>query len=317
MNVSVVMKSLKPYSPALWLAELQTLLETSCRNRTIPCEREPPLPHNTDVVRNTHCNDINTQKIELTAAAAGIERTAWIFGADAEFLGLRLREPDANDPFDPDPLLWFAHITSRPETPLEAQTVYLIDQFTGESLDRLASYAYEGFLENREAGEEEKTGERRRLMAQHVLFALHDYDSGLSDTGLHRLRQEAVKDNTTPGTAGFPVAQTYYAAASGDLNKTHKQLFNTMLNYRSVQNTGTRNIDWNNGRRPEPLYESIRELTATIRKTAQVLFNAQMVAHVLASPLRETPPRLPSAAMRLFTREKAGPAEQKRREIQA
>ncbi|MDR3342360.1 MAG: hypothetical protein LBT14_06150 [Treponema sp.] len=142
MNVSVVMKSLKPYSPALWLAELQTLLETSCQNRTLPYARETPLPHNTDVIRNIQCNDINTQTIELKAASIGIERTAWIFGADAEFLGLALREPEENGPFDPDPLLWFARIASRPETPVEAQTVYLIDQCTGESLNRLASRAY-------------------------------------------------------------------------------------------------------------------------------------------------------------------------------
>ncbi|MDR2019141.1 MAG: hypothetical protein LBQ14_00055, partial [Treponema sp.] len=93
MKASVVMKALKPYSPAQWLAELQTLLETSCRNRTLPYARELPLPHNTDIVRNHHCDDINTQKIELKAAAIGVTRTAWIFGADAEFLGLRLREP--------------------------------------------------------------------------------------------------------------------------------------------------------------------------------------------------------------------------------
>jgi hypothetical protein len=86
------MKSLKPYSPAHWLSELQSLLETSCRNRTMPYARETPLPHNTDIVRNIHCNDINTQQIELKAASTGIERTAWIFGADAEFLGLMLRQ---------------------------------------------------------------------------------------------------------------------------------------------------------------------------------------------------------------------------------
>jgi hypothetical protein len=144
MKVSVVMKSLSPYSPALWLAELQTLFETSCRNRTMPYGRELPLPHNTDIIRTTHCNDINTQKIELKAASIGVERTAWVFGADAEFLGLRLREPDSDSdgPFDPDPLLWFAHVSSRPQNPVEAQTVYLIDQFTEESLSRLASCAY-------------------------------------------------------------------------------------------------------------------------------------------------------------------------------
>ncbi|MDR0730872.1 MAG: hypothetical protein LBF63_04330, partial [Treponema sp.] len=129
MKVSAVMKSLKPYSPALWLAELQTLLETSCRKGTMLYARELPLPHNTEVVRNIHSNDINTQKTELKAAAIGIERTAWVFGADAEFLGLRLREPEADGPFDPDPLLWFARIASRPQHPLEAQTAYLIDQF--------------------------------------------------------------------------------------------------------------------------------------------------------------------------------------------
>jgi hypothetical protein len=38
----------------------------------------------------------------------------------------------------------------------------------------------------------------------------------------------------SPGTAGFPITRKYYAASSGGLNKTQKQLFNAMLNYRSV-----------------------------------------------------------------------------------
>jgi hypothetical protein len=312
MKVSVVMKSLKPYSPALWLAELQTLLEQSRLNRTIPYARETPLPPNTDIVRAIHCNDINTQKIELKAASIGIERTAWVFGADAEFLGLRLRKPEANGPFDPDPLLWFARIASRPQNPVEAQTAYLIDQFTGESLNRLASYAYEGSMEHQKAGDDEEIRKRRRLMAQNVLFALHRYDSGLSDTELHLSRRQAVKDNTAPGTAGFSVTQKYYAASSAGMDKTHKQLFNTMLNYRSVQNTGKQIIDWNKGRKPDGLYDSMGELIADIRNTARTLFNAQMTAHVLSSPLQENEPRLLPAAMRFFAREKTGSPERKR-----
>jgi hypothetical protein len=271
------------------------------------------LPHNTDIVRNIHCNDINTQTIELKAASTGIERTAWVFGADAEFLGLMLRnKPEENGPFDPDPVLWFAHIASRPETPVEAQTVYLIDQFTGESLNRLASYAHEGSPGNREAQGDEEVRKRRRLMAQNVLFALHDYDSGLSDTELHRLRRQAVKENTTPGTSGFSTVQKYYAASSKGLGKTQKALFNTMLNYRSVQNTGAWNIDWNNGKHPEQLYDAMRELVSNIRKTARTIFNAQMAAHILSSPLRENTARLPPAAMRLFAQEKTESPEQKR-----
>jgi hypothetical protein len=203
MKVSVVMKSLKPYSPAQWLSELQSLFGTSCRNRTVPYARETPLPHNTDIVRNTHCNDINTQTIELKAASAGLEWTAWVFGADAEFLGLTLRNPEADGPSDPDPVLWFAHITSRPETPVEAQAVYLIDQFTAESLNRLASYTHEGSPGDREARGDGEARKRRRLMAQKVLFALHDYDSGSSDAELRQSRRQAIKENTTPGTAGF------------------------------------------------------------------------------------------------------------------
>jgi hypothetical protein len=312
MNVSVVMKSLKPYSPAQWLTELQSLLETSCLNRTMPYARETPLPPNTDMVRNTHCSDINTQTIELKAASIGIERTAWVFGADAEFLGLMLRKPKETGPFDPDPVLWFAHISSRPETPVETQTVYLIDQFSGESLNRLASYAHEGSPENREASGDEEARKRRRLIARNVLFALHDYDSGSSDAALHQSRRQAVKENITPGTPGFSIAQKFYAASSKGLGKTQKALFNTLLNYRSVQNTGTWSIDWNNGKRPEPLYDTLRELIADIRKTVRTLFNAHMAAQVLSSSLSENTVRLPPAAMRLFAQEKAGPPEPKR-----
>ena len=318
MKVSIVMKALKPYSPEQWLAELQTLFETSGQKGTLPYARETPLPHNTDIVRNTHCRDINTQTIELKAASIGIERTAWIFGANAEFLGLQIHKPEEGGTFDPDPVLWFAHISSRPETSVEAQTVYLIDQCTAESLNRLASYAYEGSIENQEGRGDEEARKRRCLIARRVLFTLHNYDSGLSDTELYRSRQQVVRENTTPGTAGFPVGRKYYAAASAGLGKAHKELFNIMLNYRSVQNTGAWNIDWNNGRKPEQLYDSIQEFIANIRKTARAMFNAHMTAETLSSTLRENPVRLPPAAMRLFTgtgellrREKAGSPERK------
>jgi hypothetical protein len=323
MKVSSVMKALKPYSPAQWLTELQALLETSCRNRTVPYARETPLPPNTDIVRNTHCLDINTQTIELKAASISIDRTAWVFGADAEFLGLQLRKPEADGPFDPDPVLWFAHIASRPETPVEAQTVYLIDQCTGESLNRLASYAFEGSPERREAWGDEEARKRRRLIARNILFALHNYDSGLSDAELHQSRQKAMRDHTTPGTPGFPTGQKYYAAASSGLGKSQKELFNVMLNYRSVQNTGKQGIDWNNGKLPEELYRSMRELIGAIRKTARTMFNVHMTAEVLSASLQENTMRLPPAAMRLFTgtgksvsREKAGSPEQKNGGIQ-
>jgi hypothetical protein len=300
MKVSAVMKALKPFSPAQWLEELQTLLAASCRNRTLPYAREAPLPPNTDSVRNSHCSDVNALAIELKAAAIGIERTAWIFGADAEFLGLELREPEANSAFDPDPALWFARITSRPETPVEAQTVYLIDQFTEKSLDRLASSAYGNSPETSRTEEERETLKRRRLMAQNVLFALHNYDSGLSDTELCHSRQEAMRGNATPGTPGFSTGQKYYVAASNGLEKNEKTLFNAMLNYRSVQSAGRRIIDWNNGKPPGMLYDVIPGLIAGIRKTAKIMFNAHMTAEVLSSPLSEHSLRLPPSAMRLF-----------------
>jgi hypothetical protein len=295
------MKALKPYSPARWLAEFRTLFETSCRNRTMPYARETPLPPDTDIVRNSHCNDINAQTIELKAAAAGIERTAWIFGADAEFLGLTLRKPEADDVFNPDPVLWFAHIPGRPEAPVEAQTAYLIDQFTGESLNRLASAAWGSPPENSRPEEDGEVQKRRRLMARNVLFALHNYDSGLSDSELLRLRRQAMRENATPGTAGFPVSRKYYAAASKGPGKTQKTLFNAMLNYRSVQNTGRRIIDWNNGKPSGQLYDSTKELIANIRETAKTMFNARMTAEVLSSPLNGNTPRLPPAAMRPFS----------------
>jgi hypothetical protein len=127
-----------------------------------------------------------------------------------------------------------------------------------------------------------------------------------------------MRDNTTPGTTGFSVSRNYYAAASTGLGKTQKTLFNTMLNYRSVQNTGAWNIDWNNGKRSGQLYDSMRELISNIRKTARTMFNAHMTAQALSSSLHENTMRLPPAAMRLFTgtgeslrREKAGSPEQK------
>jgi hypothetical protein len=114
---------------------MEMLLKASSRHGGFPFSRGDPLPENTNLVTGARRYDLNAQRLELHAASAGLDRTLWIFAADAEILGLELRDGQK-------PLPVFANITTSDHTAcLEAHHAYLLDQFTPETISRLYEYA--------------------------------------------------------------------------------------------------------------------------------------------------------------------------------
>ena len=96
---------------------------------------ENPLPQDMNMAtEGGHFGDINKILLELKAAKTGAKSLKWISGANAGVLGLELKDGKNNDS---KPIMAFANLRRNSSDELDAQGVYLLDQFTEESLKRV------------------------------------------------------------------------------------------------------------------------------------------------------------------------------------
>lgn len=112
---------------------VNSLMAENIRNGTVPYFKENPLPQDMNIVNGRHSGDINKILIELKAAKIGAKSLRWIYGADASLLGLELKANGNNPSFDTEPLVCFANMKKN-GSELDAQCVYLLDQFSDESI---------------------------------------------------------------------------------------------------------------------------------------------------------------------------------------
>ncbi len=140
--------------------EINSLIKQNLENHTMPYNFSKPFPVNVNIVNGNSSNvDINFDKFELKARSIGAESTLWIYGADAEYLGLELKScnpkeyaaaKSKNKNFNCKPLtiqmpkerLVGKKTQNQTNTLNESlcmynQTAYLLDQFTEESVARL------------------------------------------------------------------------------------------------------------------------------------------------------------------------------------
>jgi len=296
MKASTVLKAIPRYTPRHWLNDLQSLLETAVQSQSLYFAQSPPLPEDVDVVRNIHSNDINTQKIELKAASLSLDRLTWMYGADAEFLGLELKANVQSDPgignvysteYGADPVLRFVHIKGRNNSPIDAQYVYFIDQFTEKSLNRLGIYAGISSIGSQSEGGDESIQRYRTLLAQNVLASLQNYDSGIFDREPLKQKRETILRNTKEGTPGFVTAKNAYRDCTRTITDTEKLLFNTIHKYTVAQGAGQPLMGINESHHITKAYTACRLLLKSIRSFARTAFHAQLFSYRLSSPRAE------------------------------
>jgi hypothetical protein len=329
MKVSTVLNAIPRYTVSHWLDDLQSLLETAVQSQSLYFVQSLPLPEDIDVVRNIHSNDINTQKIELKAASLSLDRLTWMYGADAEFLGLELKTPSQSETgtvnvysteYGADPVLRFVHVKGRKDSPIDAQYVYFIDQFTEKSLNRLGAYAGFSPIGSQNEGEDESIQRYRTLLAQNVLGSLQNYDSGIFDREMLKQKRETIIRNTKEGTPGFITAKNAYRDYTKTITDPEKLLFNTIHKYTVTQGTGQPLMGINENYHIAKAYTACRLLLKSIRSFARTAFQAQLFTHRLASPQAELKPILklypgqthaftryipPAASVQKLPREKA------------
>jgi hypothetical protein len=220
------MKQTPVYAAKNWISEMETLLKNSSASGHFPFSHDAPMPENTSLVTGSHRYDLNAQRLELYAASIGVDRTLWVFAADAEILGLEAKDGQK-------PLLVFSNIIESPdqEPRLDAHQVYLVDQFTPESLSRLSRYAHPESLDPR------NTGSRRRYMlAKMAILNIAGYDSGFTDQSARLSALKHIRENSDPHNPAFEDARAayrHYAAHS------RTGVFNALRSYYIRQVSGS------------------------------------------------------------------------------
>jgi hypothetical protein len=273
------MKAIPLYTAGHWLADFQALAAEHCQSGTLPFTRNPPLPENTDIIRHWPLRDANAITLEFQAASLGIDRLAWIFGADAEFLGLELPHHTAGDP-----VLIFARIQNREGSPLDAQYAYFIDQFSEASVNRMAAASHKEAAKNREADDTAVITGRRSLLAAQALLGLQNYDSGMFDLEQQQNSENQIRENTQEGTAKFTKAKKEYTRLTKDFSSAEKELFTALEQYAAAQETGRPVMGTGFSAHKERITRSCQALLPRVKSLASLFGNARLFVRRLASP---------------------------------
>jgi hypothetical protein len=286
MKVSIVMNAIPRYTCRHWLDDLRFMAEQNFHSRTLPFTDRTPLPANINIMRNQRGGAINTQKLELKAACLGIDRLAWIFGADAEYIGLTLKNEEqeaaywASDQGCFNPVLLLANIKGRKPEPLDAQYAYFIDQFTEASVTRCAASVNQELTDAGESGGE-SAQERRSRMVRNILYALEDYDSDLSRGDIHRKNIENIRENSGRGTSGFIKARSSYQSLTRHLSPAGKTVFNHIRTYTERQETAGEYFPGGNPGPPETLYTAFQSFLENPSSFSKIWFDAGSFIHGL------------------------------------
>ncbi|MDR0601514.1 MAG: hypothetical protein LBG42_03965 [Treponema sp.] len=288
MKVSTVMNVMPRYTGHHWLEDLRVLAEQCYQSHTIPFAGELPLPENSNITRNIPGGGINTQKLELQAACLGMERLAWIFGADAEYIGLTLKnnEPETEYLVSGQgsfyPVLLLANIKGRKPEPLDAQYAYFIDQFTETSITRCAT-AFNQELTDGKENSGESVLKRRSFIARHILYSLQEYDSGLSSKDMQGQNMKHIRENSEPGTSGFIKARSAYQSRTKHLSPAGKTIFNRIRTYLEKQKTAGKYFSGDNSGSPEAVYSAFQSLWENPSSLSKIWFDAHAFTRSLTA----------------------------------
>lgn len=225
--------------------EINSLIKQNLEQGSLPFNNEIPLPLDTNIITGRHFGDINQQKIELKAASIG-SRNLWIFGADAQYLGLELKSvkpseyqkaKKANKNFNCKPVVVQANIRERLFTGkgtnlktnvaaeglgLDCQCAYMIDQFTESSIQKVFSLT----SLNRKLGNDlSPIKEHNSLIAKQIIKNINEYNSGNKEFEHKQKIKKNFALNFNRNTPGFAEAQKKYSNITKSFTPEQKTIF--------------------------------------------------------------------------------------------
>ena len=221
--------------------QINKLMLECIKNNTVPYVQEKPLPQDVNVVNGQHLGDINKVYLELKAAAMGAKSLKWIYGADAAFVGLK-----KNTEMNTGPVM----ITGNVRGSLDSQSIYLLDQFTEDSLNKALSFS---------RSDEDK---KKRTIAQNMIQSMSQYDSGIEESSLREKKRRNISNNLKDRNVLNEVKQAFENAVSG-YDDAQKTIFSVLNNYYIKQETGLELQKPLSGQEKEQLVSSLEKTAKT------------------------------------------------------
>lgn len=219
---------------------INILMLDCIKNNRVPYTQEKPLPQDVNVVNGHHLGDINKIYLELKAASIGAKSLKWIYGADAALIGLK-KNPDVN----PEPIM----ITGNVRGSVDSQSVYLLDQFTQESLNKALAFS------------RSDDDRKKRTFAQNMIKNINEYDAGLIESDLREKKRQNISNNLKDKNLLNEVKEAFENATS-DYDNSQKTIFSVLNNYYIKQETGLE--------LKKPLSDAEKnELVSALEKTAK------------------------------------------------
>lgn len=257
--------------------EVNSLMKENIKGGTVPYVRETPLPQNTNIMSGHHLGDINKILLELKASKIGAKSLKWIFGADAAFLGLELKTKE-------NPIIAFANtrrdcqnITDDAvEKQLGVQTIYLLDQFTEKSINRVLSFA--SLDKNLEMSGNDKSGIQKKFMAQNMLKNISEYDTGFHEKELRANKRKNVAMNWKDADILKDVNESF-KNVTDKYTTAEKNIFKVLSNYFLTQNAGLKMANSLSKKEKESLIKNLYDISnVDSPRFAQIAAESSMFA---------------------------------------
>ncbi len=242
--------------------EINSLASENVRNNTIPYVKDNPLPQDMNIVNGHHLADINKVQLELKAAKIGAKSLKWIYGADAALLGLELKSKE-NSPvefrkakknskgYDSDPIIVLANVRrelsgigsraskvadiAQEGIKTNAQTAYLLDQFTEKSISRALKLCH--LEESLNVLGNEAVRKQKGQISRNMLKNISEYDSGTKESDLREEKRKNIARNCKSEKVLGEVKNTFLKA-TGKYDNSQKAIFSILNNYYVKQETG-------------------------------------------------------------------------------
>lgn len=216
------------------------LTQENIKNGSLPY-LTTPYPQDTDLVRGSHLGDMRKVLLELNASLIGAKSLEWLFGADAEIVGLELKKGQKTIPFE-------GNVLRNGTEAKDFQSVYLLDQFTEESKNKLFSPDLDKLL----SSIEDNTRQLIKTVAHKIVKNIDEYNRGSTETSLRKQKKENLRNNIENKAIQEQIKDvTAELVSNYDTNQ--KKIFEHLQNYYLQQLTGFKTFELANEKKEEIL----------------------------------------------------------------
>lgn len=231
--------------------KINSLTQKNISAGTLPYLQDNPLPQDMNLVNGTHLTDISRIELELTGSLAGAKSLEWIYGADAEIIGLELKSQN-----DSQTVVISKNIDRGGSSGIDCQNAYLLDQFTEESRSRLFDPNLVKILADIS---DENTQARVKTIVHNIVKNMDEYHRGERELPLVRQKRNNLKQNISNDLLQQKVREKTKIFTSG-YNTNQLMIFDHLQNYYLKQFTGLSTYNLTNETR-ERISKSFKELS--------------------------------------------------------